>query len=129
MAYALTFFTEVVTIMRSHGKPRYSRLRGMGQTILGAIWLWGASGLRFAVSRLRSSNDAAEERHHQGDHHVDTTQVHRHDAGRRRSAGHNRATGAAAARRQAHDRRRPGAFMESEFAGLALGSRRQAAIA
>src|SRR5256886_14011456 len=53
------------------------------------------------------------------DHHADTTQIHRHDAGRRRSAHHKRTTGAAAARKQAHDRRRPGAFLESKFAGLA----------
>src|SRR5262249_47903654 len=74
--------------------------------------------------------NAAKERRRQGeDHHADTTQIHRHDAGRRPSAHHKRTTGAAAARKQAHDRRRPGAFLESKFAGLALGSGCQAAIA
>src|SRR5262245_56635496 len=81
----------------------------------------GGPGLRFAAPKLQSSNDETPPRSgaSREDHHADTTQT-RHDAGRRRSAGHKRATGAAAARKQAHDRRRPGAFLESKYAGLGL---------
>src|SRR5262245_17780683 len=88
-------------------------------------------GLRFAVPRLQYSNDETLPKSSavREDHHADTTQIHRHDAGRRPSAHHKRTTGAAAARKQAHDRRRPGAFLESKFVGLALGSGCQAAIA
>src|SRR5205085_2491066 len=70
-------------------------------------------GLRFAVPRLKFSNDKTPPKSADGweDHHADTTQI-RQDAGCRRSAGHERTTGAAAAREQAHDRRRPGAFLE-----------------
>src|SRR5262249_4420833 len=88
-------------------------------------------GLRLAVPRLQYSNDETLPKSSavREDHHADTTQIHRHDAGRRPSAHHKRTTGAAAARKQAHDRRRPGAFLESKFVGLALGSGCQAAIA
>jgi hypothetical protein len=55
--------------------------------------------LRFAGPRLQSSNDETppENGASREDHHDNTTPI-RHDAGRRRSAGHKRATGAAAAR-------------------------------
>ena len=62
-------------------------------------------GLRFAVPRLQSCNDETPPKSgaSREDHHADTTQFW-HDAGRRRSARHKRAAGAAAARKQAHDR-------------------------
>src|SRR5215471_15895121 len=91
---------------------------------------WG-SGLRFAVPRLQSSHDETPPKSGaiREDDHADPTQIHRHDAGRRRYAGHRRAAGAAAARKQAYDRRCPGAFLESKFTGLALGTGCHAAIA
>src|SRR5215510_12671749 len=125
LSYAISSFcpTSADGLQRSHAAelvalaPDWSKRRG--------------PGLRFAVPRLQYSNDETLPKSGavREDHHADTTQIHRHDAGRRPSAHHKRTTGAAAARKQAHDRRRPGAFLESKFAGLALGSGCQAAIA
>ena len=81
-------------------------------------------GYSLPTTERRSKSSASRE-----DHHAVTTQIRQHDAGRRCSAGHKRTTGATAVREQAHDRRRPGAFLESKFAGLDLGSRCQAATA
>src|SRR5258707_12728386 len=82
-----------------------------------------AFGIGFALCRAQvtvfARRNAAKSGAIREDDHADATQIHRHDAGRRRCAGHRRAAGAAAARKQAYDRRRPGAFLESKFTGLA----------